>query len=93
VISFHVFYFIKSSIETPNALANFAIINTDGFFITLLSIFVKVVYLTPDFLAKSSCDKPCFVRYFFTFSPMLISVVIFSINISDMVFFQYNDNK
>jgi hypothetical protein len=30
--------------------------------ITLLSIFVKVVYLTPDFLAKSSCDKPVFVQ-------------------------------
>src|SRR3989338_7383729 len=31
--------------ETPNALANFAIISTEGFLITLLSIFVRVVNL------------------------------------------------
>lgn len=42
-------YFIKSSIEMSSALATFAIISTDGFLITLLSIFVRVVYLTPDF--------------------------------------------
>jgi len=28
------------------------------------------VYLTLDFLAKSSCDKPCFFGIFFMFSPM-----------------------
>jgi hypothetical protein len=60
-------------------LAIFAITKTDGFLITPLSILVKVVYLTPYFLAKSSCDKPCFVRYFFIFYPMLSSLAIFSI--------------
>jgi hypothetical protein len=60
-------------------LAIFAITKTDGFLITPLSILVKVVYLTPYFLAKSSCDKPCFVRYFFIFYPMLSSLSIFSI--------------
>ena len=42
-------YLSKSSIETPSAFAIFAIKSTDGFLITPVSIFVRVVYFTPDF--------------------------------------------
>ena len=43
---------------------------------TLLSIFVKVVYFTSEIFAKSSCDNPSFSRYFFIFS-LIIFIVIF----------------
>jgi len=43
---------IKSSILTLRALAILALTITNGLLITLLSIFIKVMYLTPDFLVK-----------------------------------------
>ncbi len=72
-------YLSKSSIETARAFAIFAIKNTEGFLITPVSILVSVVYFTPDFWAKSSCESPVLVRRFLMFSPMLISVAIVSL--------------
>ncbi|KKT34733.1 MAG: hypothetical protein UW24_C0022G0004 [Parcubacteria group bacterium GW2011_GWA2_44_12] len=47
-----------------SASAIFAIICTVGFVTTPLSIFERVVYLTPDFLAKSSCVRLSFAHNF-----------------------------
>ena len=72
----HKNYFTKSSIGTPNALAILATVWTLGLITTLLSIFVRVVCFTPDFLTKSSWVKPSLFRAFLMFSPIVAIVSI-----------------
>jgi len=73
-------YFNNSSMETSRAFAIFSTMSTDGVLITPLSILVSVVYFTPDFWAKSSCESPNFVRHFLMFSPILFSVAILAVS-------------
>src|SRR3989338_6468255 len=70
------YYFTKSSIGTPNALAILATVWTLGLITTSLSILVRVVCLTPDFLTKSSWVKPSLFRAFLIFSPIVAIVSI-----------------